>query len=74
MESFMDFGFHLQRSLSREGMEPIPGQSVWKLWWKTWHWDRLLSAYYGFPLPVSYHYRFILTHSTIIDDSYIISQ
>jgi hypothetical protein len=31
------------------------GQSMWDLWWTKWHWDRLFSEYFGFPLSVSFH-------------------
>ena len=57
---------------SREGLESIPGQSIWKLRRKMWHCDRFLSAYFGFPLPLPHHYWSILIQSSIIDDSYII--
>jgi hypothetical protein len=33
----------------------IPGQSMWDLWWTKWHWDRFFLAYFGFPLPISFH-------------------
>jgi len=30
----------------------IPGQCMWYLWWKKWHWYRFFSAYVGFVLPI----------------------
>jgi hypothetical protein len=30
-------------------------QSMWDLWWKKWHWDRIFSESFGFPLSVSFH-------------------
>jgi hypothetical protein len=37
----------------------IPGRSMWDLWWKKWHWNRLCPEYFGFPLSVSFHWCFI---------------
>jgi hypothetical protein len=31
------------------------GQSMWDLWWTKWHWDRFISEYFSFPLPISFH-------------------
>jgi hypothetical protein len=28
---------------------------MWDLWWTTWHQDRFLSEYFGFPLSISLH-------------------
>jgi hypothetical protein len=30
------------------------GQSMWKLWWKKWHWDQFFSEFFGF----LYQYHF----------------
>jgi hypothetical protein len=37
------------------GPGSIPGQSVWYLWWKKWHWDRFFREYLGFSLSLSFH-------------------
>jgi hypothetical protein len=29
-----------------------PGQCMWDMWWTKWHWDRLFSEFFCFPLPV----------------------
>jgi hypothetical protein len=34
-----------------------PGQSIWDLWWKKWHWDRFFSEFFGFTLSISFHRR-----------------
>jgi hypothetical protein len=26
------------------------GECTWALWWTKWHWERLFSEYFGFPL------------------------
>jgi hypothetical protein len=31
------------------------GQPMWDLWWEKWHWDRLFSEFFGFPLSMSFH-------------------
>jgi hypothetical protein len=28
---------------------------MWDLWWKKWHWDRILYEFFGFPLSISSH-------------------
>jgi hypothetical protein len=28
---------------------------VWYLWWTTWHWDRVFSEFFGFPLSKPFH-------------------
>jgi hypothetical protein len=33
----------------------IPGQSMWDLWWKKWHWDRFFPEFFGFAQSVSFH-------------------
>jgi hypothetical protein len=42
------------QAVGHESMGSITGQSVWDLWWRKWHLDRLFSAYFGFPLSVSF--------------------
>jgi hypothetical protein len=32
---------------------------MWDLWWTEWHWDKFVSEYFDFPLPVSFHQRSI---------------
>jgi hypothetical protein len=39
----------------------IPGQSVWVLWSKEWHWDRLSSQFFCF--LASFHQYSILRHT-----------
>jgi hypothetical protein len=33
----------------------IPGQSMSDLWWRKWHWHRILTEYFRFSLSVSFH-------------------
>jgi hypothetical protein len=28
---------------------------MWDLWWTKWHWDRLLSEFFGFTQSISFH-------------------
>jgi len=37
----------------------IPGKFVLDLWWINWHWERVFSNYFGVPLSLSFHRRFI---------------
>ena len=32
------------------GTGSIPQQSTWDLWWIKWHWNRLFSEYFRFPM------------------------
>jgi hypothetical protein len=34
-----------------------PGQSMWDLWWTKWHWDRVFSEFFCFPLSISFQRR-----------------
>jgi hypothetical protein len=33
----------------------IPGQCMWGSYWTKWHWGRVFSEYFAFPLSVSFH-------------------
>jgi hypothetical protein len=44
-----------RRHLTLEALVSIAGQSVWDLWWKKWHWNRVFPKSWGFPLSISYH-------------------
>jgi hypothetical protein len=37
----------------RPGFSPRSIQ--WDLWWAKWHWDRVFSECFGFPLSISFH-------------------
>jgi len=53
-----------------EGLDSIPVQSMWALWWARWHWNRLYSQLLHFPasiIPPMLH-----THSLIYYWKYII--
>jgi hypothetical protein len=39
----------------RQKKKKIPGQSMWGLWWKKWHWDRFFPEYFGFLFSISFH-------------------
>jgi hypothetical protein len=54
----------LAAGLSLRGPGSRPGQSMWDLWWKKWHWDRLFSEFFGFPLSIY--------HSTVSSQTHII--
>jgi hypothetical protein len=41
---------------------PIDNYFYWSLWWTKWHWDRLFSQYFSFPLSVSFHHCSIPIH------------
>jgi hypothetical protein len=28
---------------------------MWDLWWTEWHWERIFSGYFKFPVPLSFH-------------------
>jgi hypothetical protein len=30
-------------------------RSTWDFWWTKWHWDRVFSVYFGFPLSILFH-------------------
>jgi hypothetical protein len=47
----------LVAGLSPRSPVSLPGQSMWDLWWTKWHWDRLFSEFFGFPLSISFHRR-----------------
>jgi hypothetical protein len=34
---------------------------MWDLWWTKWHWERVFSESFGFPLSISFHRCSILT-------------
>jgi len=44
----------------------ISDQCMCHLWWIKWHWDRVLSQYFGFPLSTSFHQCVILHHRRCI--------
>jgi hypothetical protein len=44
------------------GLGPIPGQSMWDLWWTKWHWDRFGRP--GFD-PGSVHVGFVVDKVTL---------
>ena len=49
-------------------------QSTWDLWLTKCYWDKFFSAYFGFPLSVSFHRKFIiLFHSSAIDVNIILA-
>jgi hypothetical protein len=29
--------------------------SPWNLWWTKWHWDKVFSEFFGFPLSISFY-------------------
>ena len=64
----MDFDFHLQCNVipRRNGIDHRPVYV--EIVVEKWCWDRFLSAYFGFALPVSYRYCSIVIHLSIVDD------
>jgi len=42
------------------------------LWWTEWHCDKLFSKYFSFPLSVSLHHCYIVTHLSICDGIYTV--
>ena len=58
---------------SLSGLSPLrprfdANQSTWDLWLTKCYWDKFFSVYFGFPLSVSFHQKFIiLFHSFAID-------
>jgi hypothetical protein len=36
--------------LSLRSLGLRPGQSMWDLWWTSWHWERFPSKFFGYPL------------------------
>jgi hypothetical protein len=43
-----------------KGLASTPSQAVWDLWWAKCHWDRIISDYLSFCLPVSLHRCWII--------------
>lgn len=42
-------------SFSLPGLDLVPGQSFWNLWWTNWNQNKCLSWSLGFSLPLSFH-------------------
>jgi hypothetical protein len=46
----------------RGGIGWCPGQSMWDLWRKKWHWDRFFSGFFFFSLSLSFHRVSVLVY------------
>jgi hypothetical protein len=55
-------GCAIAKAVRRRLFTAEAGQSMWDLWWTKWHWDKLLSELFSFPLSVSFHRCSIFTH------------
>jgi hypothetical protein len=56
----------------RGGPGPLPRQFMWDLWWTKWHWDRVFSQRFDFPLSISFHQCSILIFLSFCHLRYII--
>jgi hypothetical protein len=44
-----------RRPLTAEPRIRARGQVMWNLSWTKWHWDRVFSEFFDFPLSISFH-------------------
>ena len=63
--SFISAGFVSGMVFHRGGPGSFPGQWMWDLRWRKWHWDRFLTEYFVLILSLSFHRYSLLIPSLI---------